>query len=142
LSKLNQLNYTENNLTAALLDKLNQLNYTENNFTAALLNKLNGIEAGAQKNVLPAGNVLTYLHKGDHSFPDVGGDDLLTVYFSSVGTTNYMVVGSLVSGGAWDSDNDVIWTVKNKTETSFQLVLAEVNGDFQTLSLDYMLIPK
>jgi hypothetical protein len=149
LNKLNQLNYTENNLTTALLNKLNQLNYTENNFTQALLDKLSNIEYGAQKNVLPdwnnmanKPNVLTYLHKGNFYFTDFAGDKYHDITFNDVGTSNYMVVGSLVSEGTWDADNDVIWTVKYKTATSFRLILSEVRGDNQTLSLDYMLIPK
>jgi uncharacterized protein YukJ len=149
LNKLNQLNYTENNFTQALLNKLNQLNYTESNFTAVLLDKLSNIEYGAQKNVLPdwnnmanKPNVLTYLHKGNFYFTDFAGDKYHDITFNDVGTSNYMVVGSLVSEGTWDADNDVIWTVKYKTATSFRLILSEVRGDNQTLSLDYMLIPK
>jgi hypothetical protein len=141
-------------------DLVHDANYVhiDINFTQPLKDKLDGIAAGAQVNVTPnwtetnpavpgfiankpVGNPLTYLLKSNYPFSDVGGDDLLTVSFGDVGTANYMVVGSLVSGGTWDADNDVIWTVKNKTATGFQLILTEVRGDLQTLSLDYMLIP-
>jgi hypothetical protein len=133
--------------------------HTDNNFTAALKNKLDNIEAQAQKNVTPnwtennpavpgyiankpVGSPLTYLHKGNYPFSDISDDANLTVTFSDVGTNNYIVLGSLVSiGPDWNEDNDILFTIKGKTATSFQLLLREVAERVQYSSFDYVLIP-
>jgi hypothetical protein len=132
--------------------------HTEKNFTAALKDKLDNIQAGAQVNVTPdflitnpaipgyiankpEGNLLTYLHKGNYPFSNPPTDSNLTVTFSDVGTANYMVVGSFVSHGDWNDDNDLVFTIKDKTATSFKLLLREVAENTQNCSFDYMLIP-
>jgi hypothetical protein len=143
------------------IDLVHDANYvhTENDFTTALKNKLDGIAAGAQVNVpanwtetnpsapgfivnKPAGKPLTFLHRGNYTFNDFSADANLTVTFSDVGTASYMVVGSLVSiGSDWNDDNDILFTIKDKTATSFHLLLREVAGRIQYSSFDYMLIP-
>jgi len=70
-------------------------------------------------------------------------DSIRTVSFTDVGTSAYIVTGSLVSNSTnYDSDNDVFWMVKNKTSNSFQLLLREVAGVAQNLDFDYVLISK
>lgn len=125
---------------------------------ALMLTKLNTIEEGAEKNVQANWNqadntaadfiknkpsTISYLAKGTFVVGDVTTTDLLkTVTFPDVGTNNYMVVGCMVSVGSnFDMDNDVIWMVREKGNTSFKLTLREVAGIVQNLSFEYMLIP-
>lgn len=70
-------------------------------------------------------------------------DSVRTVSFTDIGTSAYIVTGSLVSNSTnFDTDNDVFWMVKNKTSSSFQLLLREVAGVAQNLDFDYVLISK
>jgi len=58
-----------------------------------------------------------------------------------LGTANYIVLGSLVGVSTnYNDDNDVIWSIREKTATSFKLALREVSAATQNLSFDYMLI--
>lgn len=83
-----------------------------------------------------------YLMKGTVSIADIYGDQDKLVSFPNVGTSNYMVVGSLVSLSAdYNDDNDVLWMVKSKTATSFRLLLREVSSKEQNLQFNYALIP-
>jgi hypothetical protein len=85
---------------------------------------------------------LLFLRKGTVSVGNIVNDKIITVSFANVGTTNYLVSGSLVSLNAdYNQDNDVIWCIKNKTATSFQLCLREVSGANQSLNFDYVMIP-
>jgi hypothetical protein len=148
------------NITSIPNDIVYDSNYvhTEINFTSILKDKLDNIQAGAQVNVTPdflitnpatpgyiankpSGNLLTYLHKANYPFSNPPTDSSLTVTFSDVGTVNYMVVGSFVSHGDWNDDNDLVFTIKDKTATSFRLLLREVAENTQNCSFDYMLIP-
>jgi hypothetical protein len=133
--------------------------HTDNNFSDEEKTKLNGIEDGAEVNVQgdwteddntsdafiknkPSGNLLTYLLKGSYNLGNPVANDIRTISFTSVGTASYMVVGSLVSKGAnFDFDNDTIWMVREKTATSFKLVISENAPSDQDLDFDYCLIP-
>lgn len=86
---------------------------------------------------------INYLHKGTFAVGDVFDDDLLKITFPTVGTDQYLVVGSLLSiGSNYDNDNDVIWMIRDKQSTSFKITLREINGgNVQNLSFEYMLIP-
>lgn len=86
---------------------------------------------------------LLFLRKGTYTIGDAIGDDSIrTITFASVGTSNYMVNGCLVSKSTdYNDDNDVIWMVREKTSTSFKLCLKEVAGEAQNLDFDYILIP-
>lgn len=88
-------------------------------------------------------NFINFLHRGVFAISDVGStDELKTVTFPTVGTNNYMIVGSMVSlGSNFDVDNDVVWMVREKTNTSFKITLRELTGGVQNLSFEYMLIP-
>ena len=85
---------------------------------------------------------ITPLLKGTVAIGNVAGSDqLITVSFATLGTANYMVIGSLVGTSTnFDNDNDVIWSIREKTATSFKLALREVSAATQNLSFDYMLI--
>lgn len=84
-----------------------------------------------------------FLYKGEYNVGDVESNDVdRTVSFPSVDTSNYIVVGSLVSlSGNFNTDNDVIWSVKSLSEASFRLILREVSGNVQNLVFKYALIP-
>ncbi len=107
-----------------------QADYTENNPSddAYIKNK-------------PSANA--FLRKASYTIGDVDGTDVIkTITFPSVGTSNYIVVGSMVSNSAdYNADNDVIWAVKSKTSTSFKLILRETAGVLQNIIFQYALIP-
>ena len=138
-------------------------------FTQAMLDKLNAIEDNAQVNVQADWNVdnpasdayiknkpirlLNYLYKGSNWIGDIISDDQLkTIYFPSVGTSNYIAVCSVVSGQVagtdnggyytgWNRDDDISYVVVNKTATSFQLGFREYAPNTQNLTVDFILIP-
>lgn len=84
-----------------------------------------------------------FLRKGTFVIGDaIGSDSIRTITFASVGTSNYMVNGCIVSKSAdFDHDNDIVWSVREKTATSFKLCLREVAGETQNIDFDYILIP-
>ena len=86
---------------------------------------------------------ISYLAKGTYAIGDVDGTDWIeTVTFPNVGTNNYMVVGCIVSVGSNHTlDNDVMWMVREKTNSSFKLTFREVASVVQNLNFEYMLIP-
>jgi hypothetical protein len=81
---------------------------------------------------------------GTYTIGDASGtDSVRTISFTDIGTSAYIVTGSLVSNSASSNDDDdVFWMVKNKTSNSFQLLLREVAGVTQNLDFDYVLISK
>lgn len=94
------------------------------------------------KNLLDNIKFLLFLRKGTVNVPDFSADAIITVSFTNIGTSSYMVNGSLVSKGSnYNDDNDIIWSVKNKTATSFQLCLHETTGSVSSNDFDYVLIP-
>lgn len=82
--------------------------------------------------------------KGTYVVGDATGtDSTRTVSFADIGTSNYIVTGSFVSKSAsYNDDDDVFFTIKNKTSTSFQLLLREVAGVTQNLDFDYIIYKK
>ena len=88
-------------------------------------------------------NSLLFLKKGTVNIGDVIGSTYVVVTFASLGTSNYMVTGSIVSQGAnFTLDNTVIWAIRDRTATSFILCLAETGDHDQNISFDYAIIPK
>jgi hypothetical protein len=127
---------------------------------ALIITKLNTIETSAEKNVQANWNQTDvnqddfikgkpsignpFLLKGVLTIGDVSGNggSIHTANFPSVGTSNYLVVGSLVSKGSnWDQDNDVMWIIREKTEVSFKVAVREIASVIQNLDFEYMLIP-
>lgn len=102
--------------------------------------KMLTIEEGAQKN--PTG-IINYLAKGVFTIGDSPAtDSIITVPIQDVGTNNYMVLGSMVSKSSnYNSDNDVIWSIREKRNTSFKITMREVSANLQDLDFEYMLIP-
>jgi len=146
-------------IAALLEEKANTTALTAiTNLITTITTKLNTVEEGAKKNVQPNWNqtdntkddfiknkpvTISALYKGTYTVGDaVGSDSMQTVSFPTVGTNNYMVLGSFVStGGNYDNDNDVIWMIRDKQNASFKLTLREVAGQTQSLSFDYIIIP-
>jgi hypothetical protein len=95
------------------------------------------------KNWIDTVKFLLFLRKGTFAIGDViGTDDIRTVTFASVGTSNYMVNGCLISKSTnYNDDNDVFFQIREKTATSFKICLREVTGNTQNLDFDYVLIP-
>lgn len=120
-----------------------------------MLTKLATIATGAEVNVRADWNATTgdavidnkplvsnYLYKGSYTVGDVNpSDELRTVTFPNVGTNSYMVLGSMVSTSSnYDVDNDVIWMVREKGNSSFKLTLRDTVAGVQNLIFEYILI--
>lgn len=82
------------------------------------------------------------LASGTKNIGDVVGDVTVTVTFQDIGTTNYIAITSIVSNGTAAFDNDLRIVVKDKTASSFKISLAEASGAVQSVSVDYILLPK
>lgn len=136
----------EKAVVSALMDRI-----------ATLEEKMETIATGAEVNVNPDwdatdgdGKILNkpliispFLYRGIYHIGDVaapGADTTLTIPISDVGTSNYVVLGSLVSKGSVLVDNDVWWITKNTSPTSFQLSLREAANGTQSLEFRYVLI--
>jgi hypothetical protein len=133
--------------------------HTDVNFTLGLLNKLNGIEAGAEVNVQSdwavfnaasdafiknKPNVPIVLYKGMSYLGDFPNAQTQTVYinFPNIGTSNYMVVGSMRSFRPFnDAAQDLItWSTAGYESTRFRLLALEHFGGGQQVRFEYMLI--
>lgn len=84
------------------------------------------------------------LASGTFTIGDIGTDELRTVSLPyDVGTSDYRVVGSLVSkSGSFSNDNDVIEMVKDKATNSFKLCLREISANVQNLDFEWAIYPK
>lgn len=84
------------------------------------------------KSILP-------LTKGFIAIGDItGSDELFTVNIPDVGTVNYYVSGSFKSLSAnHDADNDVAWTWRETTATSFKISIREISSNLQNLVFYY-----
>ena len=129
-------------------------------FTQAMKTKLEGIQNNAQKNVQSDWDVtnqnsdayiknkptiINPLRVGSSLLGDfpTTTDQKRTITFPSVGTSNYIVVGSIVAVNSndWSDNNDVIWSVGAKSATSFEIYGREVHGVTQNVRFDYALFP-
>ena len=54
--------------------------------------------------------------------------------------TNYIVLGHYVSNGYYNDDNDVVFAIINKTNSSFTVSVAEYGRDDQRVSFYWMAI--
>jgi hypothetical protein len=131
---------TINTSLAAIVTKLNTI---ETNAKVQLQSDFNQTDNTKKDYIKNIPGFINYIHKGAFAVGDnLAVDTLRTVTFPDVGTNNYMVVGCMVSVGSnFDLDNDVIWMIREKANTSFKLTLREVSGNVQNLSFEYMLIP-
>ena len=71
-----------------------------------------------------------------------GASTLLVSLGVTLPNANYMVVLSPVSlSTSPTKDDDVIFLVREKTTTSFTLMIKELQSDIQNLNIDYIVIP-
>ena len=126
-------------------------------FVDLMYAKLMTIDVGAEVNVKSNWNendpgsdafiqnkptVVTILRQGVFDIGNIATDDIKTVTFPTVGTNNYMVIGTLMSNASdYNQDNDVIWVIRERTNTSFKIAMREVAAATQNLSFEYILIP-
>ncbi|SNB43563.1 hypothetical protein LVDJXP189_470006 [Flavobacterium psychrophilum] len=135
--------------------------------TQAIQTKLDDIQDGAEVNVQADWNetdntkksyiknkpsLFNVLAKGTALLGDIETtDQIKTVVFPTIETSNYMVIGSVVSkqsdgndGGifvqGWTRDNDISYVIVNKTASNFQLAFREYSGVLQKLEFDYLII--
>ncbi len=98
----------------------------------ALLNYLDGVIATApiMRGTVSVGNV---------SSPT----STITVGFSSsLDTSDYIVAGSMVSLGDISADTTCWWTVRNKNQNGFALIVREGGNFTQNLQFDYVVFRK
>lgn len=97
---------------------------------------------GADDYIKNRPNVVSILRQASFSIGDIMSEDIKTVTFPTVGTNNYMVLGTIVSNSSnYLNDNDVIWAVRERTNTSFKLTFRELNSSVQNITFEYILIP-
>lgn len=65
-------------------------------------------------------------------------DNIRTVTFPDVGTSNYRVSGGLKYAGTdWNVSNDVVSMTGEYTQTSFKIALRELGNNTQNLSFEW-----
>ncbi|WP_278035878.1 hypothetical protein [Flavobacterium nitratireducens] len=96
------------------------------------------------------GAIIAYLRKisplasNTFSIGDVFTPDIRTVNLPyNVGTSDYRVVGTLVSKSSnANLDKDIVLTTKDKTPTSFKIILKEIPGVLQDIDFEWAIYPK
>lgn len=86
------------------------------------------------------GGLFPKFYQGSAAVGDVSGDAIITVTIPDQGYSSYHVSGTLTSAGSASFDNDVIWVVKDKTNTSFKLCLGETTGAVNNVNFEYVII--
>jgi hypothetical protein len=72
-----------------------------------------------------------------------GGSDFNVVFGTALLTSNYIVMGSLVSLGTPDVDSTFIWTIRNRTTTGFTVHMHEdTAGTVQNVAWDWIAFSK
>ena len=121
--------------------------------------KLNGIESGAQKNVQSDFDVinnssdafiknkplsLNVLHQNTRVIGNITTNSYsIVISIPDVGTSNYQVLGSIVSNSAnFNQDNNIFHNTREHTATSFRLCIREMSNDDQNVSFDYTIVKK
>ncbi|AOW09529.1 hypothetical protein [Flavobacterium gilvum] len=148
------------NMVAPMLDsKVDTYDFTPLvTLVNAMKFKLDTIAYSAEENVQPDWNetdntkdgfiknkpaLVSILYKGSYHIGDVlTADAYRTVTFPDVGTSSYMVLGTIISNSSNSADdNDVIVAVREKTNTSFKLTIRETATPIQDINYEYILIP-
>ena len=84
------------------------------------------------------------LLKGTLTFGDIySGHDNATISFSDLGTSDYIVLGTIVSkvSGVTNQD-EVLFVIKDKTSTSFKVYFRELQSVVQNFDFDYVIFKK
>lgn len=146
------------NLKAVHADFYARISALESKMTP-VENKLSGIEAGAQKNVQSDFNVintasdafiknkprfLNVLYQNTRVIGNLTANSYsVVITFPSLGTSNYQVLGSIVSNSSsFHVDNNVFHMTREHTATSFRLIMREMDGIDQNISFDYTIVQK
>lgn len=80
------------------------------------------------------------LKVGVANIGDVHGDESFTVSFTSIGTDQYIVMGSVEGNSSnVNNDNDTSYVVYDKTASSFKLYFREYSSNTQNLYFRFML---
>jgi hypothetical protein len=64
------------------------------------------------------------------------------INFPNVGTSEYIVLGSLKSASGWDNDSGVFWSAADYSNSSFALVRREIDTRNQVQIFEYVLVRK
>ena len=72
----------------------------------------------------------------------IGSDFAIDVTFlTPLSDTNYIVLGSFISNGTETNDNDIIYSIKNKTVNGFRLLLQDIaagSNKMQNIDFEYI----
>lgn len=106
------------------------------------------IVSGAYPNVriytpTPPTSAHPILYMGYYNIGNVsaGGQDYAVVFSSSLSTSNYFVVGSLVSQGPnADVDTTLLYTIRAKTNAGFTIHCKEIGAFTQNVGFEYVII--
>lgn len=84
------------------------------------------------------------LANGTYPIGNHSTDDIRTINLPyDVGTSDYYVTGSLLSKGSnYNNDNESFEMIREKTATSFKLVLRKMAGNTVDLAFEWAIFPK
>ncbi|CAA0153225.1 conserved hypothetical protein [Tenacibaculum maritimum] len=87
-------------------------------------------------------NFVKTLYSKKHTIGNIPEQDWnTTINFPSVNTTNYLIVGNMVSkSGNPFYENDIAWVYYNKTATSFSISFREISGGLKNLEFHFSII--
>ena len=117
------------------------------NITASGQAAVSGAYPNININVPAASNLNPVLSSGTYNVGDISGSvyNEFTVTFGTVlATSNYIVLGSVVSNGTPVNDCVAVWTVRNRTTSAFTLCLRELVSPtvVQNIAFDYIIHAK
>jgi hypothetical protein len=77
-------------------------------------------------------------------FGDIySGHDNATISFTDLGTSDYIVLGSIYSKVSGTTNKDeIVFVIKNKTSTSFDVYFRELQSTAQDFNFDYIIFRK
>ncbi|MDB0603288.1 hypothetical protein PL373_19580 [Tenacibaculum maritimum] len=87
-------------------------------------------------------NFVKTLYSSKHVIGNIPQTDWnTTIYFPNVGTTNYLIVGNLVSvSGYAFAENDIAWVYFDKKANSFSLSFRELSGGLKDFEFHFSII--
>lgn len=88
--------------------------------------------------------VLSPMIKGTLTFGDIySGHDSATITFADLGTTSYIVLGTIFSKLTGNvAGDEITFVIKNKTATSFDVYFREGQSVVQNFDFDYIIFKK
>ncbi|MCT4698092.1 hypothetical protein [Tenacibaculum haliotis] len=87
-------------------------------------------------------NFVKTLYTKKHTIGNIPEEDWnTTITFPSINTTNYLIVGNMISKSGYPfAENDIAWVYYNKTATSFSISFREISGGRKNLEFHFSLI--